>query len=293
MAQLPQMTFAQYEHSIHWFFDKVECDAANPRPRIRWLGEDPVGLQNGWPPDMAALQIGELVPTLPALSKVLQHILNARPVLTRVLLNQIDGYLTDPARQQKTNRICNMFPNQEGLQGGSDGYLSLIDCATACLAGTELCLQKHRSGMEWLSIWEKCKLQLHVCATTIPKVTLDASDRAELVLAGKELIDLKNQCWDLFVVWVTERIADIPNGLRDVSLIYPNFMERIINWDTTLQHLKTDQFDRIFVYHSPDSISPTMFRGLKTVTESWLAFQTPERARQMFVMLDLRSSRMT
>ena len=93
MAQLPQMTFAQYEHNIHCFFDKVECDAANPRPRIRWLGEDPVGLQNGWPPDMAALQIGELVPTLPALSKVLQHILNARPVLTRVLLNQIDGYL--------------------------------------------------------------------------------------------------------------------------------------------------------------------------------------------------------
>ena len=74
MAQLPQMTFAQYEHSVHWFFDKVECDAANPLPRIRWLGEDPVGLQNGWPPDIASLQIGELIPTLPALSKVLKHI---------------------------------------------------------------------------------------------------------------------------------------------------------------------------------------------------------------------------
>ena len=195
----------------------------------------------------------------------MKHILAARPVLTRVLLNQIDGYLTDPARRQKTARISNMFPNQEGLQGGSDGYLSLIDCATACLAGTEVCLQRHRSGMEWLSVWEKCKLQLHICATTIPKVTLDASDRAELVLAGKELIDLKNQCWDLFVVWVTERLADIPNGLRDVSLIYPNIVERLINWDTTLQHLKADQYDRIFVYHSPDSISPTMFRGLKSV----------------------------
>ena len=142
MAQLTLMTFAQYEHSIHWFFDKVECDATNPQPRIRWLGEDPVGLQNGWPPDIASLQIGELEPTLAALSKVLKHILAARPVLTRVLLNQIDGYLTDPARRQKTARISNMFPNQEGLQGGSDGYLSLIDCATACLAGTEVCLQR-------------------------------------------------------------------------------------------------------------------------------------------------------
>ena len=63
MAQLTLMTFAQYEHSIHWFFDKVECDATNPQPRIRWLGEDPVGLQNGWPPDIASLQIGELIYT--------------------------------------------------------------------------------------------------------------------------------------------------------------------------------------------------------------------------------------
>ena len=72
MAQQPQMTFTQYENAIHWFFDKVECDAAQPQPRIRWLGEDPVGLQNGWPPDMAELQVGELVPTLPSLVKVLK-----------------------------------------------------------------------------------------------------------------------------------------------------------------------------------------------------------------------------
>ena len=113
--------------------------------------------------------------------------------------------------------------------------------------------------MEWLAIWEKCKLQLHICTTTIPKVTLDASDRASLVLAGKELVELQNQCWDLFVHWVTEQIADTPVGLRNVCLIYPNFQERAINWDTTLQHLKTDQFDRIFVWCSPDNISPTMF----------------------------------
>ena len=64
--------------------------------------------------------------------------------------------------------------------------------------------------------------------------------------------------------WVTERIADTPDGLRNVCLIYPNFQERAINWDTTLQHLKTSQFDRIFVWCSPDNISPTMFRGLKS-----------------------------
>ena len=82
MAQQPQMTFVQYEDAIHWFFDKVEADAAQPQPRIRWLGEDPVGLRKGWPPDMAELQVGELVPTLPSLVKVLKHILNCRPMLT-------------------------------------------------------------------------------------------------------------------------------------------------------------------------------------------------------------------
>ena len=199
MAQQPQMTFVQYEDAIHWFFDKVEADAAQPQPRIRWLGEDAVVLQNGWPPGIAELPPGELVPTLPSLVKVLKHILSCRPMLTRVLLNQIDNFLTDPARQPKTNRICAAFPNQEGFQGGSDGYLSLIDCVTAVFKGAELCLYKHRTGMEWLARWEKCKLQLHICATTIPKVTLDASDRASLVNEGKELVEFQNQCWDMFV----------------------------------------------------------------------------------------------
>ena len=213
MAQQPQMTFVQYENAIHWFFDLVEADAAQPQPRIRWLREDAVVLQNGWPPGIAELPPGELVPTLPSLCKVLKHILSCRPMLTRVLLNQIDHFLTDPARQPKTNRICTAFPNLEGFQGGADGYLSLVDCITAVLKGAELCLEKHRSGMEWLDRWEKCKLQLHICATTIPKVTLDASDRASLVSEGKELVELQNQCWDLFVHWVTERIADTPDGL--------------------------------------------------------------------------------
>ena len=194
MDQLPQMTFVQYENAIHWFFDLVEADAAQPQPRIRWLREDAIVLQNGWPAGIAEIPPGELVPTLPSLCKVLKHILTCRPMLTRVLLNQIDHFLTDAARQPKTNRICTAFPILEGFQGGADGYLSLVDCITAVLKGAELCLEKHRSGMEWLDRWEKCKLQLHICATTIPKVTLYAYDRASLVSEGKELVEIQNQC---------------------------------------------------------------------------------------------------
>ena len=265
MAQQPQMTFLQYEESLHWFFDKVEADAAQPQPRIRWLGEDAVVLQNGWPPGIAELPLGELVPTLPSLVKVLKHILNGAPMLTRVLLNQIATFLTDPARQAKTTRICAAFPNQEGFQQGSDGYLSLIDCIRAVYKGADLCLYKHRTGMEWLSRWEKCKQQLHVCASTIPKVTLDSRDRESLVIEGKELVELQTACWDMFVAWVTERLADTPDGFRNVTLIYPNLREREINWDTTLAHLKGEQFDRCFVWASPDNISPGQFRGLKSV----------------------------
>merc|ERR1712030_189622 len=127
---------------------------------------------------IAELPLGELVPTLPSLVKVLKHILSRAPMLTRVLLNQIDHFLTDPARQPKTNRICQAFPNLEGFQGGADGDLSLVDCITAMLKGAELCLERHRSGMEWLDRLEKCKLQLHICATTVPKVTLALRHKA-------------------------------------------------------------------------------------------------------------------
>ena len=65
-----------------------------------------------------------------------------------------------------------------------------------------------------------------------------------LVNEGKELVALQEDCWRLFKAWVTERLRDVPNGLRDVTLIYPALREREINWETCLNSLKTNQFDR-------------------------------------------------
>jgi len=131
------------------------------------------------------------------------------------------------------------------------------------LKGAELCIERHRTGMEWYDKWEKCKLQLHICTSTVPKVTLDAADRTNLISEGKKLVEVQNECWDLFVNWVTARIANTQSAARDVGLIYPNFVERAFNWDTTVQHLKASMFDRLFVWHAADNISPTLFRGLK------------------------------
>ena len=213
ICETKMMNFQQYEESLHWFFDKIEATTHQPQPQVRWLGEDAVVLQANWPPGIAEIPVGELLPSLTSLVKVLGHILNRAPVLTRVLLNQIDTFLTDPARSAKTVRICTAFPNQEGFQQGSDGYLSLIDCIRAVYKGADLLLYKHRTGLEWLSRWEKLKQQLHVCQSTIPKVTLDARDRESLVNEGKELVALQTDCWDMFVAWVTERLRDTPNGL--------------------------------------------------------------------------------
>ena len=91
------MTFAEYETAIHWVYGLIEADVANPQPRIKWLQEDAVVLQNGWPTTIAEVTPGELTPTLDSMCKVLKHILNCRPLLTRVLLNQLDT---------KPNRGC-------------------------------------------------------------------------------------------------------------------------------------------------------------------------------------------
>ena len=220
-------------------------------------------LRANWPAGILEVPEGELENSLSSLVTVLGYILNCAPVLTRVTLNLFDTFLTDPARGAKTTRICNAFPNQEGLQQGSDAYISLIDCIRAVYEGANLLLLKHATGLEWLSKWEKLKQQLHVCQSTIPKVTLDARDRESLVNEGKALVALQTDCWELFKAWVTERLRDIPNGLRNVTLIYPGLREREINWDTTLQSLKSNGFDRCFVFASPDNISPAQFRGLK------------------------------
>ena len=115
ICETKMMNFQQYEESLHWFFDKIEANPAQPQPQIRWLAEDAVVLQANWPLGIAEVPVGELLPSLSSLVKVLGYILNRAPVLKRVLLNQIDTFLTDPARTAKTARICTAFPNQEGF----------------------------------------------------------------------------------------------------------------------------------------------------------------------------------
>ena len=162
------LTVQQYETALHWIYDKIEATAHLPEPQIRWLAEDPVVLQANWPADIREVPAGELQNSLASMVKVLGHILNRAPVLTRVSLNLFDTYLTDPARLGKTTRICNAFPNTEGIQQASDAYISLIDCIRAVYNGADLLLYKRATGMGWLSKWDKLEQQLHICQSTIP-----------------------------------------------------------------------------------------------------------------------------
>ena len=258
------MNVQQYKAALHWIYDKLEATANNPEPTIRWLGEDPVVLQANWPIDLREVPVGELTNSLASMVKVLGYVLNKAPVLTRVSLNLFDTYLTHQDRLAKTTRICNAFPNTEGLLNAADAYISLLECIRAVHSGAELILYKHVSGLAWISKWDRLKQQLHTCQSTIPKVTLDAKDRETLVKEGKELVALQGDCWRLFKTWVTERLRDIPNGLRDIQIIYPALREREINWEACLNSLKTNQYDRCFVFAAPENISPAQFRGLKT-----------------------------
>ena len=87
-----------------------------------------------------------------------------------------------------------------------------------------------------------------MCQSTIPQVTLDSAQRETLVKEGKELVTLQGDCWKLFRAWVTERVREIPNGLRDIQIIYPGLREREINWEGILTSLKNKQYERIFVF---------------------------------------------
>ena len=258
------MNVQQYEAALHWIYDKIEATANSPEPTIRWLAEDPVVLQAGWPIDLREVPVGELSNNLASMVKVLGYVLNRAPVLTRVSLNLFDTYLTHQDRLAKTTRICNAFPNTEGILQASDAYISLLECIRAVYSGAELILYKHTTGLAWLSKWDRLKQQLHTCQSTIPKVTLDAKDRESLVNEGKELVALQGDCWRLFKAWVTERLRDVPNGLRDINIIFPALREREIDWEACLGSLKTNQFERCFVFAPPDNISPAQFRGLKT-----------------------------
>ena len=188
------MNIQQYGDALFWVYDKLEATAHNPVPVIRWLGEDPVLLQQNWPIDLADIPVGELTNSLECMVKVLAYVLNRAPILTRVSLNLFDTYLTHQDRLAKTTRICTAFPNTEGHQNAPDAYISLLECIRATLSGAQLILDRHVSGLAWILKWDKLKQQLHTCQSTIPQVTLDAKDRETLVKAGKELVTLQADC---------------------------------------------------------------------------------------------------
>ena len=157
------MNIQQYQDALFWVYDKLEATAQNPVPIIRWTAEDPVVLQQNWPIGVGEIPVGELTNSLECMVKVLNLILNKAPILTRVSLNIFDTYLTHQDRLGKTTRICNAFPNTEGLQNTADAYISLLECMRATHSGAQLILYKHVSGVAWMSKWDKLKQQLHVC----------------------------------------------------------------------------------------------------------------------------------
>ena len=114
------MNIPQYQEAIYWILDKIEATIANAIPSIRLTTEDPVVLQQNWPIGVEEIPVGELSNSLECLVKVLNLILNKSPTLTRVFLNTIDTYLTHQDRLGKTTRLCNAFPNTEGLANTAD-----------------------------------------------------------------------------------------------------------------------------------------------------------------------------
>ena len=121
------MNIQQYQDALFWVYDKLEATAQNPVPIIRWTAEDPVVLQQNWPIGVGEIPVGELTNSLECMVKVLNLMMNKAPILTRVSLNIFDTYLTHQDRLEKTTRICNAFPNTEGLQNAVDAYISLIE----------------------------------------------------------------------------------------------------------------------------------------------------------------------
>ena len=95
------MNIQQYGDALYWVYDKLEATAHSPEPIIRWLGEDPIVLQQNWPIDLGEIPVGELTNSLECMVKVLAYVLNKAPILTRVSLNLFDTYHSMKQSQRK------------------------------------------------------------------------------------------------------------------------------------------------------------------------------------------------
>ena len=206
-----KLTPAQTLGFVTFLYDQVSSTAAQPIPVIEWLAVPPLTLQNRW----EALGIGlDDIPadsidnSLTGLIYLLDQFDKRLPNLTRRSHNELAAFLEHGDRVEKSTRIGEHYPNEEGDDGAVDIWQSFVKCLECMQTGAKYLQQRREDAILWLAQYDEVSSQLSQVKALLPRVKIGASRHADLLAAARVLVSKQDTFWESYKAFVQTRVDD-------------------------------------------------------------------------------------
>ena len=206
-----KLTPAQTLGFVTFLYDQVTTTAAQPNPVIEWLAVPPLTLRNRW--EVLAIGLDDIPAdsldnSLTGLIYLLNQFDQRLPNLTRRSHNELAAFLEHGDRLQKSTRIGEHYPNEEGDAGAVDVWESFINCLAWIQAGGEYIQQRREEAQTWLNQYDEVCSQLSQVKALLPRVKIGASKHTALLAAARLLVSKQDNFWDSYKSFVQTRVAD-------------------------------------------------------------------------------------
>ena len=192
------------------------------------------------------------------------------PGLTRIILSELDIWLTHADRQAKSALITAAYPNEEGAAGGVDTFVAVCEFVKDVQEGGELMLKRLLDGAFWIASYDEMRAELSEVRTLVPKVQLRKAEPSQLVEKAEKLIASQEQFWSAYKTWLD---CDLTNDeLRQVRTIFPGL--QLYNDRTFAQQsdaIRGSEWARLWCTNAEAHLNAENIPGLNAV---WRDIQT-------------------
>ena len=262
---------------LRFLFNRTRATNTNPRPTLRWVGEDQQAIRdelNGEDIQLEGVVNNEVTDSIDDLTKLLTHFLDKQPKLTRGFSQQIrlmETWLSAGGQRGKMQRISAAYPNNLGHDGEVDNLTSFTDFLATVRAACLAVSQRMSQGLAWFDQYNQMTHSLSRVRSLLPKVQLELGEKSELVSESKTLVSCREKFWDLFEAWIKRRVNDYVSqgndGLQIVRTLLPDTQE-ILNqtFVNIRQTVRTGCTLTVWCYVTTQLINP---ESIPTLQDIW------------------------
>ena len=250
-----------------FLYGRTRATEANPAPAIPgWVGGNVANIRAAHRAvdlDIEGLGVDGLEASLQYLVMYCKQFLK-QPILTRVLLSNLDTWLTHADRRVKSDFISTAYPNTDGVDGGADIFMAFCEFISDVQTGGALMITRLLDGTYWVTCYDEMRAELSEVRTLVPKVQFSKAEPSELVGKAEKLIASQEKFWSAYKAWLDVSL-DI-DKFRQVRTIFPElqlYTDRTFVQQTDA--IRTNEWARIWCTNTAAHLNAENIPGLSAV----------------------------